>query len=463
MKPKQFLRPVMLAGTGSDVGKSVLATALCRIFRQDGFTPAPFKAQNMALNSAVTREGGEMGRAQAVQAEAAGVEPHTDMNPVLLKPSSDSTSQVIVGGRAVGNRNAWEYFRGEGRELLRAEAHAAFDRVASRFNPVVLEGAGSITELNLREGDIVNMSMARYADAAVVLVADIDRGGVFASLYGSVVLQTPEDRARIRGIIVNKFRGDMRLFDDGRRMIEELCGVPVLGVVPYFTGIAIEAEDSVVLAGKRFRAEVGSGRVNIAVVALGRISNFTDFDTLERDGRVHLYYTAEPEELLRANIIVVPGSKSTLDDLDRLWRSGAAQAIVQAWQGGATVLGICGGYQMLGREVRDPEGVEGGLSEVAGLGLLPVSTVMSGDKVVRQRRFRLSGSGGGLECSGYEIHNGRTEVGGGEALAVLDDGVPEGCRVQGASGVSGSAMGTYLHGILDNAPFIEMLLAPFSG
>jgi adenosylcobyric acid synthase len=344
----------MFVGTGSDVGKSVLATALCRIFRQDGHTPAPFKAQNMALNSTLTAAGGEMGRAQAVQAEAAGIEPHTDMNPVLLKPSSDHTSQVVVDGRPVGNADAWEYFRSEGKELLRARAHAAFDRLAVHHNPIVLEGAGSISELNLRGGDIVNMSMAEYADAAVVLVADIDRGGVFASVYGSVMLQSPADRARIKGIIVNKFRGDMRLFDEGRHLIEELVGVPVLGVVPTFDHIAIEAEDSLALGAKNRgaaeRTDATGGatdkiniaeKINIAVVRLAHISNFTDFDPLERHPRVHLYYTTDPAELQRADMVILPESSSAPDDMALLRENGAAEAIARAHAAGATVLGAC--------------------------------------------------------------------------------------------------------------------------
>lgn len=458
----------MFVGTGSDVGKSVLATALCRIFLQDGYRPAPFKAQNMALNSAVTPEGREIGRAQAVQAEAAGLEPHTDMNPVLLKPSSDLASQVVLNGRPIGDRNAWDYFRGEGKETLRREAYAAFDRLAALHNPIVLEGAGSITELNLREGDIVNMSMAAHADAAVILVADIDRGGVFASLYGSIALQTPEDRARIKGVMINKFRGDLRLFDEGRRMIEELCGIPVLGVVPHFTDIDIDAEDSLALADKPAHAtpkhaalrHSTDNKVNVAVVRLARISNFTDFDAPERDARVHLYYTADPEELLKADIIVVPGSKSTLADLADLHRLGAAEAITEACRKGATVVGICGGYQMLGLEVRDPDHVEGTIESMPGLGLLPVATVMSGEKITRRRTFRLPGDD--RPCTGYEIHMGRTRpLEKCEPLVVLEDGTPEGCRVPESDG-AGRAMGTYLHGILDNAPFVDMLLAPFN-
>jgi len=442
----------MFAGTGSDVGKSVLAAAFCRIFRQDGYRPAPFKAQNMALNSYATPEGLEIGRAQAVQAEAAGIPCHTDMNPVLLKPSSDHTSQVVLNGRPAGNRSAREYFRSEAKEELRREACAAYDRLAARYNPIVLEGAGSISELNLRDSDIVNLPMAAHADAAVVLVADIDRGGVFASVYGSIALQTPEDRARIRGIIINKFRGDLELFDEGRRLLEKLCGIPVLGVVPCFTDIHIEEEDSVSLAAKRMQAE--AGKVNVAVVLLRHLSNFTDFDSLERDERVHLYYTNNTDELLKADLIIVPGSKSTLADLYELRRNGAAQAIIRAHRNGATVVGICGGYQILGREVCDPDHVEGDLERLPGLGLLPVSTRIGGDKVTRRTTFRLTGDD--RACQGYEIHMGRSDRDPGAApLALLDDGTPEGCT-------AGRAMGTYLHGILDNTPFVDMLLAPFA-
>ena len=310
------LRPLMLAGTGSDVGKSVLATALCRIFLQDGYHPAPFKAQNMALNSYATPEGLEIGRAQAVQAEAAGIPCHTDMNPLLLKPSSDHTSQVVLNGKPIGDQHAYDYFRKEGREVLRREVHAAFDRLAARYNPIVMEGAGSISEINLRETDLVNMPMARYADADVILVADIDRGGVFASAYGSIALQLPEDRKRIKGIIVNKFRGDLRLFESGVRMLESVCQVPVLGVIPYFKDIHIEEEDSVALSQKR--REAMEGKINVAVVLLRHLSNFTDFNMLERDERVNLFYTNNKAELQKAHIILLPGSKSTLADLYEL-------------------------------------------------------------------------------------------------------------------------------------------------
>ena len=398
------LHPLMLAGTGSDVGKSIIAAAFCRIFLQDGYHPAPFKAQNMALKSYATPEGLEIGRAQAVQAEAAGVPCHTDMNPLLLKPSSDHTSQVVLNGRPIGNRNAYEYFRREGREELRKEVHAAFDRLAVRYNPVVMEGAGSISEINLRDSDLVNLPMAMHAGADVILVADIDRGGVFASVYGSVMLLRPEERKHIKGILINKFRGDIRLFESGVKMLEDLCGVPVVGVVPYYKDIYIEEEDSVMLQTKNIRA--GQGKVNVAVVLLRHLSNFTDCNVLERDPRVHLFYTNNTDELMKADIILLPGSKSTLSDLYELRRNGVAQTIVRAHREGATVMGICGGYQLMGREVCDPDHVEGEIERLPGLGLLPVSTRMQGEKVTRQVRFRFLEDS--AVCEGYEIHMGTT-------------------------------------------------------
>ncbi len=451
---KGKLHPVMLAGTGSDVGKSVLATALCRIFLQDGYSPAPFKAQNMALNSFATPEGLEIGRAQAVQAEAAGLPCHTDMNPLLLKPQSDHTSQVVLNGRPIGNRDAYDYFRKEGRQELRDAVYAAYDRLAARYNPIVMEGAGSLAEINLRDSDLVNVPMAMHAGADIILVGDIDRGGVFASVYGSVMLLPPEERCYVKGIIINKFRGDLRLFENGRKMLEELCGIPVLGVVPYFTDIHIEEEDSVALAAKSAAAQ--RGRINIAVVLLRHISNFTDFDSLERDPRVHLFYTNNVDELAKADIIILPGSKSTLDDLYELRRNGAAAAILRARREGATVLGICGGYQMMGVQICDPRHVEGDIEAMPGLGLLPVVTEMLGDKVTRQVRFTAAdGKGGTME--GYEIHMGKTSPAEGSTAAplnILENGQSDGCIVDG------KCMGTYIHGILDNPAFVDALLAP---
>ena len=442
----KHLHPIMLAGTGSDVGKSVIATALCRIFKQDGYNPAPFKAQNMALNSYATPEGLEIGRAQAVQAEAAGIPCHTDMNPLLLKPNSDHTSQVVLNGKPIGNKNAYDYWRrqdsppesggvrgGLNSVDFRQEVCAAFDRLAARYHPIVMEGAGSISEINLRDTDLVNLLMARHANADVILVGDIDRGGVFASVYGSIALQTPEDRKLIKGIIINKFRGDMRLFEEGRKMLEDICGIPVLGVVPYYKDIFIEEEDSVSLEKKQ--RELIEGKVNIAVVLLRHISNFTDFDTLERDPRVNLFYTNNVTDLQRADIIILPGTKATLDDLLELRRNGCAQAIQRAHRDGKTVVGICGGYQMLGQTVSDPDGIEGPIASLPGLGLLPIHTTMTPEKTTQQVTFQFDGQ----TCQGYEIHQGISDTD--QPILQTDH-----------------CIGTYIHGFLDNMPVIEHLL-----
>ena len=472
------LHPLMFAGTGSDVGKSIIAAAFCRIFRQDGYRPAPFKAQNMALNSYATPEGLEIGRAQAVQAEAAGVPCHTDMNPLLLKPQSDRTSQVVLNGKPIGSRGAYDYFRKEGREELRREVCAAYDRLAQKYNPIVLEGAGSISEINLREVDLVNLPMAMYAGADVILVADIDRGGVFASVYGSVMLLTPEERKHVKGILINKFRGDIRLFESGVKMLEELCGIPVVGVVPYYKDIYIEEEDSLALATKSLQAE--QGKVNIAVVLLRHLSNFTDFNVLERDPRVHLFYTNNTDELAKADIIILPGSKSTLADLYELRRNGVAQVVIRAHREGTVVLGICGGYQLMGQEVLDPDHVEGEIERLPGLGLLPVSTRMTGEKVTRQVNFQLlescravvpqgnsspsnfnnQPSASHFQLKGYEIHMGSTvpvEGASASPLNRLESGQCDGYIVDR------TCMGTYIHGILDNPEFIDFLLEPFAG
>jgi adenosylcobyric acid synthase len=441
---KQSLHPIMFAGTGSDVGKSIVAAAFCRIFKQDGYEPAPFKAQNMALNSYATPEGLEIGRAQAVQAEAAGIPCHTDMNPLLLKPQSDHTSQVILNGRPIGNKDAYDYWRPTKKSPInptkpntpidfQSEVHAAFDRLSSRYNPIVMEGAGSIAEINLKDRDLVNMSMARHAKADVILVGDIDRGGVFASVYGSIMLQSPEDRKLIKGIIINKFRGDMRLFDEGRKMLEDICGVPVLGVIPYYKDIFIEEEDSVSLEKKR--KQLAEGKVNIAVVLLRHISNYTDFDTLERDSRVNLFYTNNTQDISQADIIILPGTKSTLDDLMELRRNGCAQAIQRAHREGKTVIGICGGYQMLGQSIDDPEGIEGDIKHLPGLGLLPIHTTMGATKTTKQVTFQFQGE----TCQGYEIHQGNSDTN--ELILQTDH-----------------CIGTYIHGFLDNAAVIEYVL-----
>lgn len=445
----------MFAGTGSDVGKSVITSAFCRIFLQDGYHPAPFKAQNMALNSYATPQGLEIGRAQAVQAEAAGIDCHTDMNPLLLKPTSDKVCQVVLNGKPIGNQDAYQYFKKEGRDFFRGQVNGAFDRLAARFNPVVMEGAGSISEINLRDTDLVNLPMAKHAGAKVILVADIDRGGVFASVYGSMMLLDEEERKLIGGILINKFRGDMRLFDSGVKMLEDLCGVPVVGVVPYYKEIYIEEEDSVMLQTKNLKAL--HGKVNVAVVLLRHLSNFTDFDMLEHDPRVHLYYTNNTDEIEKADIILIPGSKNTISDLYELRRNGVAQSIVRAAKQGATVVGICGGFQMMGQEVTDPYGVEGPIERLPGLGLLPITTEMGKEKVTRQVKFRFLSNE--QACEGYEIHMGSTVPLQGNDISpvnLLDDGNCEGYLA------NIKCFGTYIHGILDNGVVIDSLLAPYA-
>lgn len=451
---KRILKPVMLGGTGSDVGKSILTAGLCRIFKQDGYRPAPFKAQNMALNSYVTPEGLELGRAQAVQAEAAGMECKSEMNPILLKPQNDLTAQVVLNGKVVGNKDAYDYFHKGNKEIFRKAACSAFDRLKAEFNPVVMEGAGSIAEMNLMNTDIVNMPMARYADAAVILVADIDRGGVFASVYGSIMLQSEEDRERIKGIIINKFRGDERLFDDGRKLLEKICGVPVLGVIPYFKDIHIEDEDSVSLL-KKNRNHTDDHKINVAVVALRHLSNFTDFDTIARDERVHLYFTDDPRELKKADMIILPGSKNTIDDLRQLKANGCAEAIINAADRGTGVLGICGGYQMMGKIIKDPTGIEGNTTEEEGLGLLNTVTILKGEKTVKRVEFGITGCEGKFQ--GYEIHNGITDIkDNSEQFIMFPDGSSDGCRN------GKNIMGCYIHGFLDDPVVIDYILWPFA-
>ncbi|MFT4072884.1 MAG: cobyric acid synthase [Dysgonamonadaceae bacterium] len=449
------LRPIMFAGTGSDVGKSVVSAAFCRIFLQDGYHPAPFKAQNMALNSYATPEGFEIGRAQAVQAEAAGIDCHTDMNPLLLKPSSDKVCQVVLNGKPIGNQDAYQYFKTEGRDFFRNEVNQAFDRLSGRFNPIVMEGAGSISEINLKDTDLVNLPMAKHAGAKVILVADIDRGGVFASVYGSMMLLDEDEKKLIGGILINKFRGDMRLFESGVKLLEDLCKVPVIGVIPYYKDIYIEEEDSVMLQTKNLQAS--RGKVNVVVILLRHLSNFTDFNVLERDPRVHLYYSNNTDEIEKADIVLIPGSKNTISDLYELRRNGVAQSIISASKNGATVVGICGGYQMMGREVNDPLGVEGSVARMPGLGLLPITTEMGEDKVTRQVKFSFQGKP--QECEGYEIHMGSTlPLEGYEARPVnhLEDGNTDGYME------NPKCFGSYIHGILDNQVVVDTLLAPYT-
>lgn len=445
---------IFFAGTGSNVGKSVLAAAFCRIFKQDGYSPAPFKAQNMSLNSYATPEGLEIGRAQAVQAEAAGIPCHTDMNPILLKPTGEKQCQVVLNGKVIGNQNAYQYFKTEGRNRMRAEVYEAFNRLQTQYHPIVMEGAGSISELNLKKTDLVNMPMAIYAKAGVILVADIDRGGVFASVYGSIALLNDEERKYIKGIIINKFRGDIRLFEEGKNTLEKLCKVPVLGIIPYYKDIYIEDEDSVALESK-YRSSI-SHKVNIVVVLLKHISNFTDFARLEQDERVNLFYSNNIEDIKSADIILLPGSKNTLSDMLELRKNGLAQAIVQAHQQGKTIIGICGGFQMMGESIADPQGVEGDISCLPGLSLLPVTTELTAEKATHQTHFHFLNQS--HSCQGYEIHMGitlATNTAHFKPLNTLADNKTEGCFL------SNKCFGSYMHGLLDNPSIIDYILAPF--
>jgi adenosylcobyric acid synthase len=442
------LKPILFVGTGSDVGKSVINAAFCRIFKQDGYSPAPFKAQNMSLNSFASEEGLELGRAQAVQAEACGIPCVSAMNPILLKPTSHKSAQIVLNGKPMGDQSAREYFLNTDRDFLFAEAMKAWRSLDEKYNPIVMEGAGSISEVNLWDKDITNMRVALETGSPTILIADIDRGGVFGSVYGTIKLLPEAERKLIKGILINKFRGDISLFEEGRKTLEELTGIPVVGVVPYFTDIHIEQEDSVVIDYKRGSTEVG--KINVAVVLLRHMSNFTDFNMLERMPDINLYYSANPLEIAKADVVLVPGSKNTISDLVHLRERGLAKAILQASEAGKGVYGICGGYQIMGEEIRDPDGVEGDIDVMAGLGLLPVVTTLSKEKRTVQTRFHFANRS--EICSGYEIHMGKTKLMNAKALCELEDGTKDGCRV------SPKLWGTYLHGILDNKAVVEEIL-----
>ena len=451
---------LMFLGTGSDVGKSVLAAAFCRILKQDGYRVAPFKAQNMALNSFITPEGGEMGRAQVVQAEAAGIAPHVDMNPILLKPTSQMGSQVIVHGRVVGNFLASEYY--EHKKNLMSVVRESFERLAEQYDVIVLEGAGSAVELNLKEHDLVNLAMAEMADAPCILVGDIDRGGIFAALLGSFMLMTPPEQQRIIGFVVNKLRGDPKLFANGVGILEAHAGRPVFGVLPYFDHIALPEEDSVALAR---RMEEGSkapagGNLAVGVVRLPFVSNYTDFDCFEQEPEVNLEYFNRPERVFQFDAVILPGSKNTIEDLAYLQTTGMAEAIVAYYKSGGTVVGLCGGYQMLGVRVSDPHGVESRLQEAAGLGLLDMETEMLLEKITSQVEAVFRHHDGfsfrhDESCFGYEIHMGRS-VSRGSAqplFRIIRRGGQPADELDGLAQPDGRVWGTYIHGIFDNDEF----------
>lgn len=434
-------------GTGSDVGKSIVVTGLCRAFRDLGVRVAPYKAQNMSNNSHVTLDGGEMGRAQVVQAQAAGLEPTVDMNPVLLKPSADTTAQVIVQGKPVGNAEAFDYFRDT--DVLFDKARESLTRLRSRYALVIMEGAGSCGEVNLRPRDFVNFRMAAAADAPVVLVADIDRGGVFAQIVGTLEVIPPEDRRLVAGVIINRFRGDARLFEDGMEWLERRTGLPMLGLVPWFYHVDIDSEDSMPLdvvidppAGPV------SGRINIAVLRWPHISNFTDFTPLSRETCVNLHYLANPRSLRGYDLLLLPGCKNVRADLDWLRNTGWTTCIEQYVQDGGQVGGICGGYQMLGQKILDPQGLEGTSGETTGLGLLPVETTLQRDKTLTRTKGTWLGVG---EVDGYEIHMGTTRTIGDvpPVLQITSRNAKTTDDIDGAQSETKRIWGTYLHGLFD--------------
>ena len=432
---------IMIQGTMSNAGKSLLCAGLCRIFKQDGYRVAPFKSQNMALNSFITADGGEMGRAQVVQAEAAGIAPDVRMNPILLKPTTDVGSQVIVNGVVQGNMRAMEYYQRK-QEYIPAIMEA-YNTLAAEYDIIVIEGAGSPAEINLKQEDIVNMGFAKLSDAPVLLVGDIDRGGVFAQLYGTIALLEADERARIKGTVVNKFRGDKKILEPGLKILEDLCGVPVAGVIPY-TYVDVDDEDSL---SERFNRGSERKLLDIAVIRLPRISNFTDFSPFERYENVSLRYVEKVADLHNPDMILIPGTKSTISDLKWLRQSGLEAAVQKAAAAGTLIFGVCGGYQMLGKSVYDPDAVEAaGVTEIAGMGLIDMDTVFRGDKVQTQTQGVFENITGlladlnGIFYAGYEIHMGRSQ----EALPVLNGG--------------GNVYGSYVHGIFDAPGVADTIL-----
>jgi adenosylcobyric acid synthase len=438
---------LMIQGTTSDAGKSVMVAGLCRLLARRGARVAPFKPQNMALNSAVTADGGEIGRAQAAQAQAAGIEPHTDMNPVLLKPATDTGAQVIIQGRAIGDMEARGYH--DYKRVAREAVMESFQRLQGQYDCLVVEGAGSPAEINLREGDIANMGFAEAADVPVLLVADIDRGGVFAHLVGTLELLSESERQRVRGFIINRFRGDIALLQPGLDWLEERTGKPVVGVIPYLHGLHIEAEDSL----QQQAQTLGDGeRLTVVVPVLPRISNHTDFDPLRLHPQVELIMVAPGEAPPPADLVILPGSKSVRADLEWLREQGWEAYLMRHLRYGGRLLGVCGGYQMLGRAIHDPYGVEGPTGSSAGLDLLQMETTLEREKQLCRVSGRLERDGAAIE--GYEIHMG---VSSGEALQTpllqLDDG-----RFDGGLSADGQVAGTYLHGLFDRPEACSSLL-----
>ncbi len=444
---------LVVLGTSSSVGKSLLVTGLCHLFARRGVRVAPYKAQNMSNNAAVCPDGGEIGRAQATQALACGLDPHVDMNPVLIKPEADSRSQVVVMGRTWKTLDAREYY--PKKDFLWKEATAALDRLREKYELIIIEGAGSATELNLKAGDIVNMAIARYADAPVLLAGDIDRGGIFAQLIGTVWLLESEERELVKGFIVNKFRGDISLFADGVRILEEKSDLPVLGVVPYLHDLFIPEEDAVALENP-FAAPVSRNAViEIVVIHLPRIANFDDFDPLGAEFGVTVRYVDSADQVGNPAAIIIPGTKSTIDDLEWLRSQGFDQVIQKHARNGGAVVGICGGYQMLGEVLHDPQHVESKRDSAPGLGLLPVETIFAGEKATHQASARVQNGPGwlknlaGQRVGGYEIHMGRTESKS-PWLEITQRSDQTVSVPDGSASADGVIWGCYMHGLFSN-------------
>jgi len=451
-----MVKAIMIQGTGSSVGKSIIVTALCRIFYQDGFRVAPFKAQNMALNSFITKDGKEMGRAQVVQAEACGIEATVDMNPILMKPTSEVGSQIIVCGKPIGNMQAQEY-RNYKSKLI-SVVKDSFLKLAHHYELIVIEGAGSPAEINLKEDDIVNMRMAQIADCPVLLVADIDKGGAFAGVVGTLELLTIKERNRIRGIIINKFRGDKEILQPGLNYLERKTKKPVLGIIPYFRDIQIEEEDSVNSEKNRYYTQPELGKINIEVLYLPHISNFTDFDPLEREEGISLRYVKIGERSSAPDLLIIPGSKNTLDDLYYLKKSGYQKEISNRLKKGTVIVGICGGWQMLGRELYDPEHTESSREKIGGLGLINGVTTLKSKKITFQVRAHLLPNpffNIQDELVGYEIHTGETILSGDEKplFKITQRGSIQTDINDGVVSKKGMVWGTYIHGIFDNSSF----------
>ncbi len=459
-------KAIMVQGTGSDVGKSILVCALCRIFQQEGLKVAPFKAQNMSNNSYITMDGKEMGRAQVAQAEAAGLRPSVEMNPILLKPTGNNGSQVITMGRPLRHMTAGEYY--QNKNMMLDIAKQAYARLKGQYDIIVIEGAGSPSEINLKDSDIVNMKIAETADAPVLLVTDIERGGAFAWVVGTLELLDSDERERVCGVIINKFRGDMKILQSGVNMLENRIDKPVLGVIPYFNDIKIDDEDSVCLENNGYKSQfVNSGNskpekapIDIVVVRLPRISNFTDFDILKREKDVRLRFVDNVKSFGKPDLIILPGTKNTIGDLKTIKENGIADIIINFAKEGTMVIGICGGYQMLGNEIIDPENAESDISQINGLGLLNAITFFKPEKdtyQIKARMYSRNNIFNDIKCdmTGYEIHMGETKLLNGLSpfLRIIERSGKGISMVDGAVSNNGNVIGTYVHGILDNDEF----------